>query len=279
MKIFILISLPLLLLTGCSLEEAKPLVQNKIIICTDTYSKADSLLVKKLSSEAKIKIELWYLSTQKMDSLIAVNKYNVPFDILLTHSESVRKQLLDSNLLSKLNLPKSFNQLNRQFYNTHHFWLPIFHNPLILSKQKDSTENCSSLNWQKIKNDSLPIGFKVREDSSTYLKKIASSKRFSPIKLLIGQQGNLYTYHQLAEYIQRKPNGNRACLYYVLENKKYLTKTTSISLYRFSRNKDLAHQIIVQLLKHRYQLANNHNQLSTFKNIPANYSISTLNIR
>ncbi len=276
MKGFILLSLVFFIFSGCKLEEAKPLRHKRIVICSDTYCKADSLLAKKIGNEAKVKVELWYMPREEMETWILKNRYNAPFDALIISSEAFRTKLKDSNVLSPITGESTFKDIQRQFYNTHKKWLTLCHDPLIIGNKKDSTEACYAINWNKVKSDSIPLYFKVKKNSSFFLTRLKNSKRFSNYPLTQDPNSSPYFLIQLSELIDQKKKP--ACYSYVLENKKFLTLSTSISIYKFSRNRDATNQIVALFSKHRYQFAANKNQLSPFKDIKPNWEISRLTI-
>lgn len=251
---------------------------HELVVCTDHYSEADKSLFQKIGKQLKVRIIIQQLPDYQIRNIVEKNKFNVTFDAIITRSESIRKYLKENNLLSVIETPTSFQKLQRQFYNTHHLWLPISHDPLLIVQQKDSLHPCGRINWTQIKRDSLSINFQVRQDSAVVRQKINHSKKLSSLLWTYLHTNQALSLQQLAELATQK-KVKPACRYYLFENHQQLTTVSSISLYRYSRNKTITNQFIKRLSGYSYQLASNRNQLSTFKNVQPNFNIQRLEIK
>lgn len=281
-KIYILFAGLFFTLSAC-LDEAKPSVHEKIIFYTDTYCPADSAIINEFEQSRHISVQVVYQPQEEIAKLIQKNKFNTGIDVLLLASDSLRENLYNQGLFSQLKEHIYFRNIDRQFNNNHHFWIPLCHNPLVLTCKKDSSAVCVPLNWNKMNKDSVRPGIEVKSNVNSYLMKLAKTDKFAKItkanlKSVSGYR--IYTLDQLAKLSEVNVHFNQNnCFYYLVEKQRFMTNFTSISLYKYSRNKTAAQQFIEFYSLYQYQVASNRNQLSTFKTIQPNFLIRTLEIQ
>lgn len=281
-KIYILFAGLFFTLSAC-LDEAKPSVHEKIIFYTDTYCPADSAIINEFEQSRHISVQVVYQPQEEIAKLIQKNKFNTGIDVLLLASDSLRENLYNQGLFSQLKEHIYFRNIDRQFNNNHHFWIPLCHNPLVLTCKKDSSTVCAPLNWNKMNKDSVRPGIEVKSNVNSYLMKLAKTDKFAKItkanlKSVSGYR--IYTLDQLAKLSEVNFHFNQNnCFYYLVEKQRFMTNFTSISLYKYSRNKTAAQQFIEFYSLYQYQVASNRNQLSTFKTIQPNFLIRTLEIQ
>lgn len=269
-------------LSAC-LDEAKPSAHEKIIFYTDTYCPADSAIINEFEQSRHISVQVVYQPQEEIAKLVRKDKFNTGIDVLLLASDSLREALYNQGLFSQLKGHLYFRNMDRQFNNNHHFWIPLCHNPLVLVTKKDSSAACIPLNWNKLNKDSVHPGIEFKSNIHSYLMKLSKTDKFSRFtkkNLRAVSPYRIYTLDQLAKMSEVDFHFNQNnCFYYLVEKQRFMTNFTSISLYKYGRNKTAAQQFIEFYSLYQYQIASNRNQLSTFKTIQPNFLIRTLEIQ
>lgn len=281
-KIYVLFSGLFIGLNSCVLDEAKPSVHEKIVVYTDFYCPADSLIIREFEQSKKISVQMVYQTQDEIAQSIRKNKFNTGIDVLLLSSDSLRENLYNKSLFSQLRGRSFFRNIDRQFNNNHGFWVPICHNPLILVTEKDSSANCTPLNWNKFNKDSIHPKIAIESNVSSYLLKLKKTNKFSSIAQHTAPSSPkyaIYTLSQIADLSNRDIHYDQSkCFYYLVEKQRFMTNFTSVSLYKYSRNKIASQQFIEFYCRFQHQIASNRNQLSTFKTIQPNFLIRGLEI-
>jgi len=269
-------------LNSCVLDEAKPAVHEKIILFTDVYCPADSLFIKEFEESKKISVQVVYQPQEEIARLVQKNKFNTGIDVLLLSSDSLRENLYNQSLFSQLRERDLFRNMDRQFNNNHHFWVPVCHDPLILVTEKDSSASCGNMNWSKFIRDSIHPKIAIGSNVNSYLEKLKKTTKFADLaggKAPINGKYSIYTLSQIAALSERNAQYDQSrCFYYLVENQRFMTNFTSVSMYRYSRNKVAAQQFVEFYCRYQHQVAAKRNQLSTFKTIQPNFLIRTLEI-
>jgi hypothetical protein len=273
----------LILASSCMVEEAKPLTHEKMIIYTDNYCPRDSIIIQEFEQTKHISVQVIYQSKDQIAQLIQKNKFNAGIDVLLLSSDSLREDLYNKSLFTSLKDHSVFKNINRQFHNNHGYWIPFSHNPLILVTSRDSAAKCELMNWSKFKIDSIKPQLAITSNLSSYLLKLNKSEKFTlakNAKFPTAKNYSIYTLDELVDISDKDMRFSESkCFYYLVEKHRYLTNFTSISFYKYSRNKIAAEQFIHFFMHYQYQAASNRNQLSTYKQIQPNYSIRELGIQ
>ena len=127
-----------------------------------------------------------------------------------------------------------------------------------------------SVKWEKVLLDKMPTATwhavtftATREEALEWKKKFEALPEVS----------------QVAEIANKDLRFERSrCFYYLVENQRFITNFTSVSLYRYGRNKIAAQQFIEFYSRFQYQIASNRNQLSTFRPNKPNFLIRSLEI-
>lgn len=282
-KIYIIFSALFLTLHACVIDEAKPSARQRIVFYSDSYCPADSLIIQEFEQKKHVSVQVVYKDKDEIARLIRQDKFNAGIDVLLLSSDSLRENLYNQSLFSQLKGRSFFVNMNRQFNNNHGYWVPICHNPLILATKKDSSANCSPVNWGKLNKDSIRPKIAVESNVNAYLLKLNKTKKFAAIagksKIPINPKYTIYSLSQIAERANKDLKFERShCFHYLVENQRFVTNFTSVSLYRYGRNKIAAEQFIAFYSRFQYQIASNRNQLSTFRPIQPNFLIRTLEI-
>lgn len=281
-KIYVLFSGLFIGLNSCVLDEAKPSVHEKIVVYTDFYCPADSLIIREFEQSRKISVQMVYQTQDEIAQSIRKNKFNTGIDVLLLSSDSLRENLYNKSLFSQLRGRSFFRNIDRQFNNNHGYWVPICHNPLILVTEKDSSSNCNPMNWDKFNKDSIYPKIAIKANANSYLIKLKKTSKFSSIaqnKVSNSPKHAIYTLSQIVELSNRDIHyENSKCFYYLVEKQRFMTNFTSVSLYKYSRNKIASQQFIEFYSRFQHQIASNRNQLSTFKTIQPNFLIRNLEI-
>ncbi|WP_343637442.1 hypothetical protein [Fluviicola sp.] len=281
-KIYVLFSVLLTGLHSCVIDEAKPSVHEKVIVYTDVYCPADSLIIKEFEASGKISVQVVYQTTEEIAKMIRKNKFNTGIDVLLLSSDSLRESLYNQSLFSQLRDRSFFRNMDRQFNNNHGFWVPVCHDPLILITPKDSAANCTAMNWDKFRKDSIRPKITIQSNESAYLAKLEKTTKFASLvksKAPVNPKCSITTLSQVAELSNKDLLSNQSkCFHYLVENQRFMTNFTSISLYKYGRNKVASQQFVAFYCRFQYQIASNRNQLSTFKTIQPNFGIRALEI-
>jgi ABC-type Fe3+ transport system substrate-binding protein len=270
-------------LYGCTLEEAKAPKDQHLVVYTDHYCPEDSSIVNDFEEFTNIQVRVVYLSPKDIIGKIQKNKYNAGMDVLLLSTDSIREILHERKYLQPLTNGRIFRKLGRQFHTKHAEWLSVCHNPLVLSVKIDSSATCASIQWKKIYQDST--GVKYHSDKSAYTP-INKLKNHSKFKQLFKEKSNPYAAVELWNLSEMVAYSNAHssfasshCNHFAVENQKYYTTVTSISLYRNARNKAAAVLFLEHYAKFAYQIASYRNQLSTFNGVRTNYLVEQLNIK
>lgn len=281
-KFYIIFPVLFSALHSCVLDEAKPSVHEKIIFYSDSYCPADSLIIQEFEEAKHISVQVVYKTKDEIAQLIRKNKFNTGIDVLLLSSDSLREDLYNQSLFSQLKGRSYFRNIDRQFNNNHSYWVPICHNPLILATEKDSSSNCVAINWNKLGNDSVHPKIAIETNVNSYLMKLSKTAKFASIgkvKTPPHPKYTIYTLNQITEMSDKDIHFEKSrCFYYLVENQRFITNFTSVSLYKYSRNKVASQQFIEFYSRFQYQIASNRNQLSTFKTIQPNFLIRSLEI-
>lgn len=282
-KIYILFSTLFLTLHACVIDEAKPSARQRIVFYSDSYCPADSLIIQEFKEKTHISVQVVYQTKDEIAALIRKNKFNTEIDVLLLSSDSLRENLYNQSLFSQLKGRSFFINMNRQFNNNHGFWVPICHNPLILATEKDSSANCPPVNWAKLGKDSIRPAIAIESNVNAYVMKLNKTKKFADLArkstIPVNAKYTIYTLDQVTELANKNLKFERShCFYYLVENQRFITNFTSVSLYRYGRNKVAAEQFISFYSRFQYQIASNRNQLSTFRPIQPNFLIRNLEI-
>jgi len=283
-KIYVLFSGLLIGLHSCVLDEAKPNTHQKVVVYTDTYCPADSLIIQEFEESKHISVQVVYQSSTEIAKTIRKNKFNTGIDVLLLSSDSLRETIYNQSLFSQLKDKSYFRNMDRQFNNNHGFWVPVCHDPLILVTKKDSNSTCAAINWDKFKNDSISIHPKITIESNrnSYLMKLQKTKKFANLvrdKVPVNSKTSISTLSQVTKLSEKDIRYDKSnCFDYLVENQRFMTNFTSVSLYRYSRNKVASQQFVAFYCRFQYQIASNRNQLSTFKTIQPNFLIRALEI-
>lgn len=283
-KIYVLFCGLFIGLHSCVLDEAKPSAHQKVVVYTDTYCPADSLIIREFEESKHISVQVVYQTSDEIAKTIRKNKFNTGIDVLLLSSDSLRETIYNQSLFSQLRDRSFFRNIDRQFNNNHGFWVPVCHNPLILVSKKDSSANCVTINWDKFKNDSMGIHPKITIESNrnSYLSKLKKTNKFVNLaseNVPVNSKYSISTLSQITKLSEKDVRYDQSnCFNYLVENQRFMTNFTSVSLYRYSRNKVASRQFVAFYCRFQYQIASNRNQLSTFKTIQPNFLIRALEI-
>ena len=281
-KIYVLFSGLFMGFHSCVLDEAKPSVHEKVIVYTDVYCPEDSLIIQEFEQSKKISVQVVYQPAAEIAKAIQQNKFNTGIDVLLISSDSLRESLYNQSLFSQLRDRSFFRNMDRQFNNNHGFWVPVCHDPLILITEKDSLSNCAPVNWGTFKKDSIHPHIAIKSNLNSYILKLGKTNKFASLihsNAPVHTNYTISTLSQVAEQSDKDIHYDQSrCFYYLVENQRFMTNFTSVSLYKYSRNKVASQQFAAFYCRFQHQIASNRNQLSTFKTIQPNFLIRALEI-
>lgn len=282
-KIYIGFLFVMAILSSCMIEEAKPSTHQKVVVYTDSSSPKDSLILQKIRKTTGINAVIIYKSTTEILNEVKRNPYNTKFDCLILSSDSTRKYLKESSLLSVVSEINLSKKLNRQFHRKYPYWIALSHDPLVYCREKDSITNCPRVSWEKLRKDSVAIPLKASKHQSFYAELLSNKSKFSFTTQKNGNPSkNSYITSVSDLAIQSKKNPsfkNNTCFTYLVYNQRYMTNFTSISLYTYGRNKELSSRFIRAYANYATSIASNRNQISTFMGVTPNRLIQQLNIQ
>lgn len=265
----------LVLFSGCVLEEAKKTEHPILNLYTNEYNPADTLILNNYEKKTGVKIQLIQKDNEALISLISEKPYNSGVDMILVSGDSVLRALQEKALLHTIRNEQLFTLLNREFYNTHHQWLPFSHNPLVLVAQKDSSTNCPQA-WtvfQQIMNDSIYPSFSKSAKNHKYAFALSKSKKYKAWIFPTKKGINLnYSIISLSELTQEY--NSKQCYYYLTDSKKHLSSTSSLAIMRYGRNHKITENFLQYYTLFKFEIAASRNELSTFKSIKSNYAIN-----
>jgi hypothetical protein len=247
------------------------------------YCPADSVIIREFEKSKKVSVQVVYQTQDEIAKSIQKNQFNTGIDVLLLSSDSLRENLYNQSLFSQLRGRSFFRNIDRQFHNNHGFWIPVSHDPLVLVTKKDSSANCLPMNWEKFKKDSLAAKIGVTSNVRPYRMKLEKTNKFAAIaknKAPVNTKFNIYSLSQVAQFSKQDFRYEKTnCFHFLVEHQRFMTNFTSISLYKYSRNKVVSQQFIEFYCRFQYQIASNRNQLSTFKTVNPNFLIRSLEIQ
>jgi len=270
---------------GCVLDEASEPQKKSLSIVADRLSHEDSTTIEQFAKKYQVSVSMEVLSPETILKRVLTDRYNANIDILLTEDQSLRKELHALNALRPIRNTAAFGLLERQFNNQHHYWLPVSHDPLIVTRHKDST-GCSSVDFRSWhKNDSLRPAFNVLHHREQYLSLIKASSGLrrlqAPNRMLSTE--NVYA---LSEFVERSNNldslyraQSKTCRYFLIENQRYVSLVNTLSIFRYGRNTAVAERFLNYFAGNAYAVSSGRNQLSTRKNSSPNWYIRSLSIQ
>jgi hypothetical protein len=277
------------LLNACVLENAGTPQKKELFIIGDILSKNDSLVIHQFGKKEHVKVHILLLNSNHIRRLIAANKFNTNFDVILISDESLRTELHMKGLFRKIENSTLFTQIDRQFYVRHQNWLPISFNPLVLSIPKDSLNKCDHVSfkkWQQL-SDSIPPKIMIDQFERLFLQKLTMSRNFNWITAQKNGIVSNQTIEPLNQLIANKHNSNDSiavsgpipCRYYLIEKKRYIATENSISIYRYARNSTLAEQFLSFYAALPFLTASSRNALPCNRTISSNSAINQLTIQ
>ncbi|ASS50124.1 MAG: hypothetical protein A3D31_11180 [Candidatus Fluviicola riflensis] len=271
--------------TGCWIDEVQPSQKKSLCIVADHLSKEDSLIINQFGYNYKVSIRKEVLKPEAILQRVRSEKYNAEIDILIIESAELRKELSNLSAFKSIRSSEIFGQLERQFNNTHHQWIPVCHDPLIVCKSKDSLQNCGPLNLQKT--DLLPKLI-IRSKHEEY-RDLLSGTKFNWLNATPGatQQFGKERIYALSDFVDRTFYANDStagiipneCRYYLIDKKRTVSRMCTLSLYRYGRNSAVASNFLSFYMANSYSVANGRNQLPVKKHVTPNWYIRSLSIQ
>jgi hypothetical protein len=271
--------------TGCWIEEVQPVQKKSLCIVADHLSKEDSLVINQFGYNYKVTIKKEVLKPEAILQRVRSEKYNAEIDILIIESADLRKELNHLNAYKSIRSTELFGQLERQFNNTHHKWIPVSHDPLIVCKPKDSLQNCGPLNLKKT---ALRPKLVLRPKHQEYTDLLSGTK-FNWLNAETGPatQFGSERIFALSDFVDRTFFADDStagiipdeCRYYLIDKKRTVSRLCTVSLYRYGRNNAVAGSFLSFYMANSYSIANGRNQLPVKKQVTPNWYIRSLSIQ
>ena len=123
-------------LFACSIDEARPLANKKLVIASDFLYPKDAKYFASFEKEKKIKVEIVHMRADSMKLRMTKDQYNTKFDLLFVKSLSSVKELEDQpvQLITEGFVKSSLPSLQRIQEN----WFLAGKDPFVLTFLKDS---------------------------------------------------------------------------------------------------------------------------------------------
>ncbi|MES2556287.1 MAG: hypothetical protein V4604_09060 [Bacteroidota bacterium] len=271
--------------SGCWIDEVQPSQKKSLCIVADHLSKEDSLVINQFGYNYKVSIRKEVLKPEVILQRVRSEKYNAEIDILIIESAELRKELSNLNAFKNIRSTELFGQLERQFNNTHHKWIPVCHDPLIVCKPKDSLQNCGPLDLKK----STLFPKLILRTKHTEYHDLLSGTKFNWLNAETGAntQFGKERIYALSDFVNRTfyaddstagiiPN---ECRYYLIDKKRNVSRMCTLSMYRYGRNSAVAENFLSFYMANSYSIANGRNQLPVKKHVTPNWYIRSLSIQ
>ena len=286
MNRFFLLLIPIVL-TGCWLDEAEAPRKKALFVVADRLTGEDSLIIRDFAKSKKVDVTIAVLRPEAILSRIRAKRYNADIDILLTEDEALRTELQELKVLKPIRNEGLFSSLERQFNNQHHEWVPVSHDPLVLSTHRDSSSSCPDIdfrNWHR--KDSLIPNIGVRRHREAYKELLSHTSHLkwmstgTTTRKVSTEQ--VYTLSELVDMENEADSVYRShmnlCRFYLIDRQRYISRITTASIYRHGRNSAEAESFLAYFTGRSYSVANGRNQLPTRKNVLPNWYIRSLSI-
>ncbi|MCC6700559.1 MAG: hypothetical protein IT221_03495 [Fluviicola sp.] len=283
-----ILSVLLCILSSCLVEQAPVAKDHQLIVFSDKLTAQDSIFLKQYAKQHKIDLTFHQLNADFIKQQILQHRYDIDVDVLWLSDQALRDELQQQQLLRSITNDQLFTDLNRQFNNTHHCWLPLAHNPLVLAMPKDSSNWCRTIYFEAWhKKDSLKPQFKLGQWESLYLKELQKSKRFEKISRTSNKNKlaneRVYPLSYLVKLEEKKDSSYQrsmnACKTYLLDRKRYITIFSSASIYRYGRNPAEAERFMSALSNYSSIFASSRDQLPCSRKTRQSPKIGNLQIK
>jgi hypothetical protein len=271
--------------SGCWIDEVQTPTKKSLCIVADHLSKEDSLVINQFGYNFKVSIRKEVLKPDAILQRVRSQKYNAEIDILIIESASLRKELSNMNAYKSIRSTKLFGQLERQFNNTHHRWIPVCHDPLIVCIPKDSLRNCGPLDLKKT---ALLPKLVLRPKHEEY-RDLLSGTKFNWLNAPTGPttQFGKERIFALSDFVERTFYATDStagiipdeCRHYLIEKKRTISRMCTLSIYRYGRNNAVAESFLSFYIANSYSIANGRNQLPVKKHVTPNWYIRSLPIQ
>ncbi len=273
------------LVNNCVLEQADIPKQRELVIVSDQFTEKDSSIILQYAKLTNSRITMKIKSPQDYLLWIQNHPYQPEADVIWFQNDSIYTVLIQEGKLSMIRKDHLFAKLDRQFNVQDRFYLPITHNPLVVSIPKDSGGICRELNFTNWHlKDSLRPAFYSNTTLRTYYTQLNKapfihlwSKNRSYSNEQIYSLSDLSEQYLAADSMYRKLSFR--CNYYLLNRGKYITVKSALAIPKYARNKAGANALIAFLAQQHEYLAFGRNEHSCFKNASGYKNVKSLEIK
>jgi len=269
---------------ACVLREAEPSTKQEVFLFTDELTEVDSSLIKEFERSTKCNVRIVFLTAEEYLIKVGKDRFNTGADVLWFSNDSVREKLYQSNSLLAID-NKDWNNLEGEFYVKHKLWFPICHDPLVLTKPKDSTD-CVNINfntWHKKDSASPKYVYPWILSKYAYsIEKTALKGVLLPNKDRKIANEYIWSLSSLTKkYIEVDTTFNKNkyyCKQLISVNKTHITQLNCMYLAKYARNRKNGNLLINWLVNRHKQIASSRNELSCTKDTPPSYTIQQLSL-
>lgn len=288
--VYVLLSAMIALLHSCMIEDAPMDNSRSLSVVADYFTGSDSMLLKRFARIQKVKVKWTKLHTKRLIERIEKEPFNVGVDVILTHDRSFRIHLMRNNWLKGVDRPKWMDQMENQFKKKFWYWLPLSHDPLLVTAPADTSGLCFPINfrvWHKDK-DTIPPMVRLTQHQKEYQEQLEKSNYLNWLNLVkprgYWSSERLYTLTGIVEKLTHKDstfNKNlHSCKTYVKNEKDhYITRTYCAGIYRNGENQHEAQQFVRFYSNYMYRVAAERNELPVRTDIPVGKLVRRAEIR
>lgn len=273
------------LLGSCVLNEARPDRRQEVFLFTDELTDTDSLIIQEFEKKTKCNVRIRFIEPEKYFEQAKSDRYNTGADILWFSNDSIREKLHENGLLAPIQ-SKKWKDLESEFSTKHKLWFPVCHDPLVLTKPKDTINDCKTINfntWHK--KDSLSPKFYNQKLLKRYYFAISRNELKD---VLLGSKyrkvsnETLWSISTLAKKQTEFDSTFRAERYYckhlISYRKKHISQKSCLFIAKYSRNGSNAKFLVSWIIDRHKNVAAARNQLSCIKNTEPNYIIRNMSL-
>lgn len=272
-------------LNSCVLETADVPKQRELTVVADQFSEKDSSIIMRYSKLTNTRVTFKVQTAESYLNWIQNHPFQPTADIIWFEHDSIFQVLVQEGKLSIIRKEELFGKLERQFHTGARYFIPICHDPLVVTAPKDSGSYCKTLvfnQWHQ--KDSLRAQLLLSNSVGRYYaqlnkepfvflwskKRAFSKEQILPLSTMVKSSSS-------PDSIYRKYTNN--CNYYLIARGKYITASTCLGIPKYARNKAGANALIAFLMQQHEYIAFGRNNLSCQRNSDSFKNVKSLDIK
>lgn len=279
-----------LVMNSCVIPEAKPSKANELTIISDRLTHQDTLLIERFEKKRHVAVTIIIETKTDIINRFKQHIYNVNCDILITENEHIRNALRKMGGLATIDNQRLFDAIGRQFNNSHHLWIPLSQNPLLIVAPRDTSNQCERIylnRWLRNQKDTLLPDMNPVLKHKALKNVLAKSDQFGWLvrtkKKYPRNMEKVYVLSDVVDICVKKDSTagrmKRKCMTYLVDKKRTLATYTTISLVNYSRNLTPAQAFVAFFNANSYWVASGRHQIPTKNRVKPNPIIRKLDIQ